>query len=99
MAASIRTAKFFVQFNNIYPVTLMQMPMMHIRQMAMTVNRIIVGMLMTMLTLNRRMIGMKMVFIIMVMAVIMGLFKMSVGMFVIFWQSQPGSQKHDGQGH
>lgn len=31
MAASSRTAKFFVQFNNIDPVTLMQMPMMYIR--------------------------------------------------------------------
>ena len=62
----------------------MHMPMVNVRQMAVTVNRIFVGMFMTMLTGNRRMIRMKMVCIIVVMAMIVGLLKMDVIMFMIF---------------
>ena len=62
----------------------MHMPMVNVRQMAVTVNGIFVGMFMTMLTGNRWMIRMKMVCIIVVMAMIMGLLKMDVIMFMIF---------------
>lgn len=62
----------------------MHMPMVNVRQMAVTVNRIFVGMFMTMLTANRRMIRMKMMCIIVVMTMIVGLLKMDVIMFVIF---------------
>lgn len=62
----------------------MHMPMVNVRQMAVTVNGIFVGMFMTMLTANRRMIRMKMVCIIVVMTMIVGLLKMDVIMFVIF---------------
>jgi hypothetical protein len=62
----------------------MHMPMVNVRQMTMTVNRIFVGMFMTLLTGNRRMIRMKMVCIIVVMTMIVGLLKMDVIMFVIF---------------
>ena len=62
----------------------MHMPMVNVRQMAVTVNRIFVGMFMTMLTGNRRMIRMKMVCIIVVMTMIVDLLKMDVIMFMIF---------------
>ena len=62
----------------------MHMPMVNVRQMAVTVNRIFVGMFMTMLTANRWMIRMKMVCIIVVMTMIVGLLKMDVIMFMIF---------------
>ena len=62
----------------------MHMPMVNVRQMAVTVNGIFVGMFMTMLTGNRRMILMKMVCIIVVMTMIVSLLKMDVIMFMIF---------------
>ena len=62
----------------------MHMPMVNVRQMAVTVNRVFVGMFMAMLTANRWMIRMKMVCIIVVMTMIVGLLKMDVIMFMIF---------------
>lgn len=61
----------------------MDMPMVNVRQMAVTVNRVFVGVLMAMFTTNRRMILMKMMRIIMVMAVIMALFMVGMGVFMI----------------